>query len=127
MRRFFCSSQIFLIFECKFKNTKKAMEIQVSSDFKKRARAAITAIILFVIVYVLLFFASITLTVACIAGAIALLSIKINLIMIVLALGLASIGVLVSYFLIKFLFKNMLTIALICSRLPEKQNQHFLR
>lgn len=85
------------------------MFIQVSPEFKKKSTSAIIAIILFIIVYILLLFSAIALTIGCIAGGLWIISIKPMFFTVMLGIGLASLGVLISYFLIKFLFKQHIT------------------
>lgn len=82
------------------------MLIQTSADFKKKSKAAIFSIILFIIVYILLFIAAIALTVACIAGGIFLIAAKPMFFTVMIGLGMAIFGILIFYFLIKFLFKK---------------------
>ena len=82
------------------------MFVQVSSDFKQKSTSAIIAIILFIIVYILLFLSAIALTIGCIAAGLWLISVKPMFFTIMIGIGLASLGILISYFLIKFLFKK---------------------
>jgi len=85
------------------------MFVQVSADFKQKTTSAIIAIILFIIVYILLFFSAIALTIGCIAAGLWIISIKPMFFTVMIGIGLASLGVLISYFLIKFLFKKHIT------------------
>lgn len=82
------------------------MLIQTSADFRKKSKAAILSIILFIIVYILLFISAIALTVACVVGGIMLIAAKPMFFTLMIGLGLASFGLLIFYFLIKFLFKK---------------------
>jgi len=82
------------------------MLIQTSADFKKKSKAAIFSIILFIIVYILLFIAAIALTAACIAGGIFLIAAKPMFFTLMIGLGMAIFGIMIFYFLIKFLFKK---------------------
>lgn len=82
------------------------MLIQTSADFKKKSKAAIFSIILFIIVYILLFIAAIALTAACISGGIFLITAKPMFFTLMIGLGMAIFGILIFYFLIKFLFKK---------------------
>ena len=82
------------------------MLIQTSADFRKKSKAAIFSIILFIIVYILLFISAIALTVACVVGGIMLIAAKPMFFTLMIGLGLASFGLLIFYFLIKFLFKK---------------------
>ncbi|MDP9954625.1 Zn-dependent protease with chaperone function [Epilithonimonas hungarica] len=85
------------------------MFVQVSSDFKQKSTSAIIAIILFIIVYILLFLSAIALTIGCIAAGLWIISIKPMFFTVMIGIGLASLGILISYFLIKFLFKKHIT------------------
>ena len=82
------------------------MLIQTSADFKKKSQSAIFSIILFIIVYILLFIAAIALTLACIAGGIFLIAAKPMFFTVMIGLGMAIFGIMIFYFLIKFLFKK---------------------
>ncbi|MBV6880152.1 M48 family metallopeptidase [Epilithonimonas ginsengisoli] len=82
------------------------MLIQASNDFRKKGQAAIFSIILFIIVYILLFISAIALTVACVTGGIMMIAAKPMFFTLMIGLGLASFGLLIFYFLIKFLFKK---------------------
>ena len=82
------------------------MLIKISSDFKKRTNAAIFAIVCFVIVYFILFLAGIALAALCVYGGINLIILKPSIITGVLGIGLAGMGLIVFYFLIKFLFST---------------------
>jgi len=82
------------------------MLIQTSQDFRKKGQAAVFSIILFVIVYILLFISAIALTVACVTGGIMLIAAKPMFFTLMIGLGMASFGLLIFYFLIKFLFKK---------------------
>lgn len=82
------------------------MLIQTSNDFRKKGKAAIFSIILFIIVYILLFISAIALTAACVTGGIMLIAAKPMFFTLMIGLGLASFGLLIFYFLIKFLFKK---------------------
>ena len=85
------------------------MFVQVSADFKQKTTSAIIAIVLFIIVYILLFLSAIALTIGCIAAGLWIISIKPMFFTVMIGIGLASLGVLISYFLIKFLFKKHIT------------------
>jgi len=82
------------------------MEIQLSSNFKKMTFKAVFAIITFILVYLLLLVLGIALTLACLyCGIMLIISIP-KFITIVLGIGLASLGIMVFIFLVKFLFKT---------------------
>ena len=82
------------------------MLIQVSQEFRKKSNAAVFSIILFIIVYILLFLGAIALTAGCITAGIFIIAAKPMFFTLMLGLGLASLGIMISYFLIKFLFKK---------------------
>ncbi|PRY89897.1 M48 family metalloprotease [Mongoliibacter ruber] len=81
-------------------------EIKVSPEFKTQTTKAVFAIIFFFFIYILMLSMAIGLTVLCVFGGLKLISIKISLLTIVLGLGLASLGILVLFFLLKFIFKS---------------------
>lgn len=82
------------------------MNIQPSSNFKKMAINAIVAIMSFIFVYLILLILGIVLTALCIYGGIALIIAAPKFITIVIGIGLASLGIMIFIFLIKFLFKE---------------------
>ena len=82
------------------------MLIEVSQDFKKKTKAAISAITVFIIVYLLLFLFTVALSIGCIVGGIALIITKPMFLTLMLGAGLAGTGVFIFYFIIKFLFKK---------------------
>jgi len=82
------------------------MEIQLSPNFKKMTFRAIFAIIAFILVYFILLALGIALTIGCIYGGIMLIITIPKFITIVLGIGLASLGIMVFIFLVKFLFKT---------------------
>ncbi|PQJ69693.1 M48 family metalloprotease [Polaribacter butkevichii] len=81
-------------------------EIEISQNFKNQAKKAIISIVVFLFVYLLIVFLCIALAVICVFGAITMVISKPHLITIALGIGLASLGVLVFFFIIKFLFKS---------------------
>ncbi len=81
-------------------------EIKLSSEFKVQTIKAIAAIFTFVAVYILIFLLAIGLTALCVYGGIMIAITIPRLIGIALGIGLASLGFLVLFFLIKFLFKS---------------------
>jgi len=81
-------------------------EIRVSSEFKIQAVKAIASIIFFILSYVVLFFFAVGLTALCIYSGIMLILFKPMFITLVLGIGLASLGVLILIFLLKFLFTS---------------------
>ena len=80
--------------------------VHVSENFKKMATRAILSIILFVITYLLLVALAIGLTILCAYWAYQLVMIKPSFLTILAGFGLASVGILVLIFLLKFLFKK---------------------
>lgn len=82
------------------------MNIQPSSNFRKMAVNAIFAIISFIFVYLILLISGVALTALCIYGGIALIIAVPKFITIVIGIGLASLGIMIFIFLIKFLFKE---------------------
>lgn len=80
--------------------------IEVSSAFKHQTIKAILAIILFILSYLLMFVFAVLLTVILVYIGIALISFSPSFITIILGLGLASLGFLVMFFLLKFIFNS---------------------
>ncbi len=81
-------------------------EIELSSEFKTQATKAIISISLFLLTYILLFILAIGLTIFCVyAGLMLIVSVP-RIITLALGIGLASLGVLILVFLIKFIFKS---------------------
>ena len=78
--------------------------ITISPQFKQQASKAILSIIFFVFVYILLVVGALALTVACGYGGIMLIMLKPSVITLMLGIGLMSVGVLILFFLIKFMF-----------------------
>lgn len=78
----------------------------LSSEFKSRTVKAVLAIALFMLVYLIMLGAAIGLTVLCVLGGLMLITYKPMLATIVVGIGLASLGVLVLFFLMKFMFKS---------------------
>ncbi|WP_291135150.1 M48 family metalloprotease [Flavobacterium sp. UBA7663] len=82
------------------------MDIQISPEFKKQTSKAIFAIGLFILVYILLILIGFLVTIACIAGGVTLIIAKPMFFTLALGIGLASLGVMIIIFLLKFLFKR---------------------
>lgn len=80
--------------------------VRISAGFKKKATGAILSLVLFVIVYLLLIAMSIALTIACCYIGIQIIIAKPMIVTILLGLGLASMGILVLIFLLKFITKK---------------------
>lgn len=81
-------------------------EIQLSKEFKSQATKAIFAISVFIVTYLIMLLLAILLTGLCIVGGMSLIAIKPMFITIVLGIGLASVGVLILIFILKFIFKS---------------------
>ncbi|MBP1617435.1 MAG: hypothetical protein H6Q14_1262 [Bacteroidetes bacterium] len=80
--------------------------IQLSKEFKAQAAKAILAINLFALTYLIILLLAVLLTGLCIAGGVLLILVKPMFITVVLGVGLASLGVLVLIFLLKFIFTS---------------------
>lgn len=76
--------------------------VKPSADFKREASRAIAAIVFFVLIYLLLIALAVGLTIACILAGLALIAFKPSFITLALGIGLASLGVLILIFLLKF-------------------------
>lgn len=82
------------------------MSVTVSKSFQEKARKSVFAIVLFVVVYLLLLLAAAGLTALCVLGGIAIIAARPMFFTLVAGLGLASIGVMIFIFLVKFVFKK---------------------
>lgn len=82
------------------------MNIQLSDNFRKKTLGAIFSIVVFIIVYIMLLILAIMLTALCAYGGIMLIVNFPKFITILLGIGLASIGIIILFFLFKFLFKE---------------------
>lgn len=83
------------------------MTVAVSGAFRKMTIRAVFAIILFIFTYLLLFTLAAGLTFASgFAGFVVISAIGLNYFSAAIGIGLVSVGVLILYFLIKFLFKQ---------------------
>lgn len=80
--------------------------IKLSPEFKAQTTKAIFAIILFVIVYMMLFLFVIGITFFCAYSGIMIIAATPSLITILVGGGLASLGILLVIFLLKFIFKS---------------------
>lgn len=81
-------------------------EIQLSKEFKIQATKAIFAIIFFVLTYLIILLLVVLLTGLCIAGGFILIALKPMFLTMVLGIGLASLGIFILIFLLKFIFKS---------------------
>ncbi len=81
-------------------------EIQLSEGFKAQAKKAVFAIVLFAFTYFLMIGLALGLTALCVLGGVMLVVTFPHIITIILGIGLASSGVLVLIFLLKFIFSS---------------------
>ncbi len=104
------NSQNLLYFFIKLRtlNTQQtdATSIQVSPSFRKAALQAVLNIILFLFVYLLLFTAALMLAGSCLYAGLALILAKPSFITLLAGGGIAISGVMIVFFLIKFLFST---------------------
>ena len=84
--------------------TKK--QIQISSEFKTQTTKAVLSIAFFILTYILMLVLAVSLTALCVYGGIMLIAFRPMFITIALGIGLASLGILVLIFLLKFIFKS---------------------
>src|SRR5574343_104418 len=85
------------------------MEIPISSSFKKQTAKAIVAIVLFVLFYVVLFTLAVCLTAGCLVLGFRIIVAKPMFFTLIFGLGIASLGVLILIFLVKFMFQKTKT------------------
>lgn len=83
----------------------KTQEIKLTNNFKRQASRTIFSIILFILVYLLLLGFAVALTISCVYLGYKILSINISFLSIILGVGSAGLGILVLFFLLKFIFK----------------------
>lgn len=81
-------------------------EVKISAKFKSQTTKAIGVIVLFIITYVIMLVFAVLLTAISVYGGIALIALRPTFITIALGIGLASLGILVLFFLVKFIFKS---------------------
>lgn len=80
---------------------------KTSAEFRKQATKAILSICGFALVYIFILIFSIALSVACVACGVALIvATRPHWLIIVMAIGLASLGVIITIFVLKFLFRS---------------------
>ena len=91
-----------------FKRTREmnTNTIQLSKEFKTQAIKAIIAIFFFAFTYIILLLLAVVATVLCIAGGVFLIALKPMFFTIALGIGLASLGILILIFLLKFIFNS---------------------
>ena len=80
--------------------------VNVSENFKKMASQAIFSIIVFIIVYILLLGLAVGLTILCGYLGLGIIASRLSFITLLLGLGIASVGVFILFFLVKFIFKT---------------------
>src|SRR5690606_19395430 len=80
--------------------------LEPSPEFRKEAMKAVGAIVFFIIMYFVLMIAGVALAALSVAGGIALIAAKPMFFTLMLGIGLAGLGVMVLFFLFKFLFKR---------------------
>ncbi|WOD43610.1 M48 family metallopeptidase [Hwangdonia lutea] len=81
-------------------------DVALSTEFKTQTKKAITSIVIFAIVYFIIFVLALGLTAFCVYFGVMLIVTVPGLVTIALGLGLASLGFLVTFFLLKFIFKK---------------------
>ena len=81
-------------------------EIKVSPEFKAQTTRAIFSIFIFMLTYIVMLMLAIGLTGVCIYGGIMLIIARPMFFTLALGIGLASLGVLVLFFLLKFMFTS---------------------
>ncbi|KQR91997.1 hypothetical protein ASG01_13445 [Chryseobacterium sp. Leaf180] len=82
------------------------MQIQVSHDFRRKASSAVSSIVIFIFVYFLIFIFALALAGGSVVVGIWLIAAKPMFFTLMAGAGLAGCGLLVFYFVIKFLFKK---------------------
>lgn len=82
------------------------IDVKISPEFKSQTTKAVLSIILFVLTYVILLALAAGLTVLCVYGGVMLIISFPGFITLALGAGLASLGILVLFFLLKFIFKS---------------------
>ncbi len=105
----FRSSVLYLLLQKDNQTKMNKNEIQVSKAFKIQTTKAIITISVFIFSYLIILLLALVLTALCIAGGIALIAVKPMLATIALGIGLASLGILIVIFLLKFIFKSHTT------------------
>lgn len=82
------------------------MTATVSASFQQQATRAVSSIVLFVLVYLLMFVAVLALSVLCVYGGMMIILAKPSFLTLMLGGGLAGLAFFVFYFIIKFLFSR---------------------
>ncbi|MBN2746158.1 MAG: M48 family metalloprotease [Bacteroidales bacterium] len=81
-------------------------EIKLSRSFSIQTTKAIASIFLFVFTYLLILLLAIGFTILCVYGGIMLITSYPNFLTLVLGIGLSGLGILILFFLLKFIFKS---------------------
>lgn len=84
----------------------KKNEIELSDEFKTQTIKSIASIILFIVSYLLMFFAAIGLSILSVYGAFQLIKAKPSPGLIIVGIAISSFGLIILLFLVKFLFKS---------------------
>lgn len=84
----------------------KNNNIKPSHGFKAQATLAIASIAFFAVTYIVILSLAVGLTALCVYGGVMFIAFKPMLVTIVLGIGLASMGLLVLFFLVKFIFSS---------------------
>lgn len=82
------------------------IDIRLSRDFKAQSTRAILSILLFILTYILLLLMAIALTAACMYAGVKIILYYPRIITIIFGLGLASMGLFILIFLLKFTFQS---------------------
>ncbi|WPR75814.1 M48 family metalloprotease [Algoriphagus sp. NG3] len=80
--------------------------VKPSAQFRKNTTSAVFSIFLFILVYFLMVIAAFGILGLCVLGAVGLISFHFNFPLLMLSIGIVSLGVLIVLFLFKFLFKS---------------------
>ena len=84
-------------------------QIKLSKEFKKQAVKAISSILFFCLIYTIIFLLAIGLTILCVYLGLKIIMVNFMLITLILGIGMASLGVIILLFLLKFIFKPQRT------------------
>ncbi len=81
-------------------------EIKLTRSFRIQTTKAIASIILFVFTYLLILLLAIGFTILCVYGGIIIITSYPNFLTLILGIGLSGLGILILFFLLKFIFKS---------------------
>jgi Zn-dependent protease with chaperone function len=84
----------------------RKIDITLTSEFKARTISAIISLVIFALTYLLILAIAVMLTALCVYGGIMLIISMPRLVTLLLGAGLASFGILILVFLLKFMFKS---------------------